>query len=78
VPDARGNIRGIALSGKAGDTLDRIFGRAKDDFSDVWRKVIDSALPSDTPRECECVRWVQTSEYHAPYCPDCLRLRDAD
>jgi hypothetical protein len=73
VPDARGNIRGIALSGKAGDTLDRIFGRAKDDFSDVWRKVIDSALPSDVDPECECPRLIQTADHHTPYCADCLR-----
>lgn len=26
MPDAAGNIKGISLSGRAGDTLDRIFG----------------------------------------------------
>ena len=31
MPDAAGNIRGIATTGKAGDTIERIFGKKRYD-----------------------------------------------
>lgn len=62
MPDAAGNIRGIATTGKAGETIERIFGKKRYDCEtcgDTGSVRVHSWEDYGVSFECES-------------CPDCM------
>jgi hypothetical protein len=63
VPDAQGNIRGIVLSGRAGETLEKVFGK-------------HGPRPNLVCPQCGGEKWVNTTHDQIPYCSFCLHDMD--